>query len=124
LDAAIVTALTNPAPEIRAAAAEVLVRRGSAAQRGDVRKLLKDNDNQVRLRAALVLAEVRDTEAVPVLMNLVGELPTEQASQADSMLREVAGGVVPAVEFGTDAAAHKKAREGWEAWWKGIDDKA
>ena len=124
LDKAIVAALTSPTPEVRGTAVEVLVRRGAAAHLADVRKLLKDNDNNVRLRTALVLAEMRDTEAVPVLMNLVGELPTEQASQADSMLREMAGGLVPAIEFGADAVAHKKAREGWEAWWKGIDDKA
>lgn len=124
LDKAVVAALTSTAPESRAAAAEIVARRGGLAHLADVRKLLKDNDNTVRLRAAIALGEMRDPEAVPVLVNLVGELPTEQASLADSMLRDVAGALVPNVEFGTDAAAHKKAREGWEAWWKGIDDKA
>jgi HEAT repeat protein len=124
LDASIVAGLENSAPEIRAAAAEVVGRRAIAGHKPALRKLLKDKDNTVRLRTALVLAELRDAEAFTGLMDLVGELPTEQATLADSMLREVAGGLVPAIELGTDAAGHKKARDGWQAWWKGIDDKA
>lgn len=124
IDKVVLDALGNSAPEIRSAAIEVVARRAGVAHLPELKKLLNDKDNGVRLRAAVALTELRENEAVPVLINLVGELPTEQAAQADTALREMAGALVPSVEFGNDAAGHKKAREGWDAWWKGLDDKA
>ena len=86
----LVTALDDKLALRRSVAAEALALGGALDQRAAVRKLLKDTDGSVKLRVALALATARDREAVPVLIDLMGELPFEKG---------VASRIVPA-QFG------------------------
>ena len=115
---ALVQALADKLSLRRAASAEALVRSGGAAERVAVRKLLKDPDATVRLRTAVALASAREKEALPVLIDLLGELPAEQTWPAVDCLHLAAGDKAPTVEQGTDAAGKKKYRDAWAAWWK------
>lgn len=69
VDPALVRALDDPLPARRALAAEVLAKAGGAEQRLAVRKLLRDADPTVRLRAAFALAAAN--EPVSILSEVV-----------------------------------------------------
>jgi HEAT repeat protein len=120
---AVVKALEDKSPLRRAAAAEALTFAGAADQRHAVRKLLKDADQNVRLRAALALSSSQDKEAIPTLIALLTELPPVPAGQAEYQLRLLAGDGAPEASAGDDAASRKKTRDAWEAWWKKSGDK-
>jgi hypothetical protein len=66
----------------------------------------------------------REREAVPVLIELLPDLPPEQGYEAEDVLLALAGESAPAVTLGKDAEARKKARDAWAAWWKKTGDKA
>jgi HEAT repeat protein len=117
-DPAIVKALDDKLAVRRGVAAEALALGGAADQRDAVRKLLKDSDSSVKLRVALALATARDRDAVPVLIDLMGELPFDKGVQAETFLRAAAGEQGPNVYLGTDDASRKKTKEAWLAWWK------
>jgi HEAT repeat protein len=117
-DPSLVKALGDKLAVRRGVAAEALALGGALDQRPAVRKLLKDADADVKLRVALALATSRDREAVPVLIDLMGELPFEKGMQAETFLRDVAGERGPNVYLGTDADSRKKAKAAWLAWWK------
>ncbi len=117
-DPAIVAALDDKLPVRRGVAGEALALGGALEQRAAVRKLLKDPDSSVRLRVALGLATARDRDAVPVLIDLMAELPFDKGVQAESFLRTVAGEGGPNVYLGTDNDSRKKTKEAWLAWWK------
>src|SRR5262245_23174656 len=55
----------------------------SPAGRPDVRKALGDPDPQVRLKAALALAEQPDEAVIGVLIDLLAELPAPQRRLAE-----------------------------------------
>jgi HEAT repeat protein len=115
---AVVKALDDSLTVRRTAAAEALCRAGAMDQRPAVRKLLKDRDATVRLEVALALAEVKDKESIPVLINLIGELPPEQTWPAEEVLLRLAGEQTPALVPGTDEASRRKNRDAWSAWWQ------
>jgi HEAT repeat protein len=80
------------------------------------RDLLRDPSSAVRLRAALALAESNDAEAVPVLIDLLAELPSEQRRPVEEFLTQLAEEWAPAVEFkGEDEIARKIRRDAWAA---------
>jgi hypothetical protein len=83
-----------------------------------VRKLLADPDAEVRLRTALGLAVLREKDAVPVLVNLLTELPIDLAYEAEEFLTRVAGDKGPEAPLTSDVAARVKTRDAWSAWWK------
>jgi HEAT repeat protein len=118
LDPALVQALDDKAPARRAVAAEAICRSGSAEDRQGVRRLLKDADPALRLRAGLALAGTGDREAVPVLIALLGDLPQDQGIQVEDYLRLAAGEQAPTVALGTDAGERQKCRDAWAAWWR------
>jgi HEAT repeat protein len=64
VDPALVRALDDPLPARRALAAEVLAKAGGAEQRSAVRKLLRDADPNVRLRAAFALAAANEAVSI------------------------------------------------------------
>src|SRR5262245_44855333 len=64
-----------------------------------VRKLLHDPAPDVRLRTALELAEAHDAEAIPVLIDLLADLPAEKRRGAEEFLQQLAGEWVPAMSF-------------------------
>ena len=117
-DPAALKALSDPLPVRRIAAAEALVDAGTVSELPAVRKLLKDADGQVRLSVALALAFAQDREAVPVLIELVAELPRTKAWEAEDVLHFLAGDKAPPRLKSDTAAARKELREAWQAWWK------
>ncbi len=116
--AALVSALSDREPRRRAAAAEILAPVGKEEVRTAVRKLLADPEPAVRLRAAVALGCTADRQAVPVLIELVGELPPGQRWQAEEILHRLAGAAAPPPKPGAGAAAREPDREAWRAWWK------
>jgi HEAT repeat protein len=120
-DPAMARALADPSPARRAAAADALGDADDAEVRAAVRKLLADRDPGVRLRAALALAYARDRAAVPVLIDLLAELPADKAAPAEEYLGRLAGdrpAAAPGPMPRADAPDPRRAlRDAWAAWW-------
>jgi HEAT repeats/PQQ-like domain len=114
----LLAALSDRQPQRRAVAVEVLCRAGLAARSPEVRRLLKDSDSQVRLRAALALAAAHERDALPVLIDLLTELSQTGAWQAEDLLLRVAGEQAPLIDLGHDEAARRQCRDAWLAWWR------
>src|SRR5262249_44687245 len=70
------------------------------------------------LHVAVALTYVRDKEAVPVLIDTTADLSGEQTREAQELLRLLAGARAPRAVPGGEAAARKKYRDDWHAWWK------
>src|SRR5205823_222544 len=87
----LVRALKDDVPLRRAVAADVICRAGDADQRKAARDLLRDPRVSVRYRVALGLARRSDAEAVPVLIDLLADLPAEQRGRCEEFLTELAG---------------------------------
>jgi hypothetical protein len=121
---ALVRALADGSVLVRAAAAEALVKGAAAECRPSVRKLLADGDPSVRLRVAVALAAVQERAAVPVLIDLLAVLPADQSEPALTALNQLAGDQAPTLSPGADAAARRKCRDAWAAWWKANEAKA
>lgn len=115
---ALVAALTDAVEVRRAVAAEAFCRAGIAEVLPAVRQLLKDEAPEVRLRVALALAGQREKAAIPVLIDLLAELPPEQAYQAEDFLYRLAEEQAPTAVPGTEDSARRKRRDGWAAWWQ------
>ncbi|HWG41678.1 MAG TPA: HEAT repeat domain-containing protein [Gemmataceae bacterium] len=112
-------ALDDPQPLVRATAAEALIHGGGTEGRSAVHKLLKDPSAPiVRLRVALALARAKERDAVPVLIDLLTVLPTEQMSQVEETLHQLAANSAPEVSAGEKPEEKKKCRDAWVAWWK------
>jgi hypothetical protein len=118
-DPALVAALTDKVPVRRAAAAGALCRANVADQKPAVRKLLQDPDREVRLCVAVALAYAKERDAVPVIIDLLPQLPPARAWEAEEILLRLAeAGKPPAPSLGGDEASRRKARDAWAAWWK------
>jgi HEAT repeat protein len=100
----------------RAAAATALCRGGLADHLPGLRRALKDKDPLVRLKIALALADVRESEAIPVLAALVGELPAEYATVAEDYLYRIARDTAPK-EMPTGDDGRAKRATLWATWW-------
>src|SRR5262245_49831785 len=125
-DAKVVPALVRALEEklpIRRLAAGVAIA-SIAEQRPAARKLLRDPDPEVRLRVALALAASKDKEAIPVLIDILAELPRDQADPALDALLQIAGDKAPEPVAGADDKSRKKQRDAWLAWWKANSDTA
>src|SRR5262245_20279054 len=112
-DKAVIAALTDKLPQRRAAAALALCRGCGSDQHKTVRPLLQDADLSIRLQAGLALAEAQDKEAIPVLINLLGELPLNQAWQAEDLLCRMAREQAPKTSLGMSDDSQKKCRDIW-----------
>jgi HEAT repeat protein len=117
-ESALLKALGDPAPVRRAAAAEALARGGGLSVRPAVKKLLADMDPGVRQSAGVALTIAGEKEAVPVLIAMLGELPSAQTWPAQDILHQLAGDKAPAQVTGEKPEDRKKYRDAWEAWWK------
>jgi HEAT repeat protein len=122
-DPAVLKALDDGIPARRAAAAEALCHRGKVRMAPRVRRLLKDADPGVRLRVALLLADLREDAAMPVLIASVAAAP-ELAAQADDYLRRLAGPQAPPATPGPSAAVRQLCRDAWTGWWQAADGRA
>jgi HEAT repeat protein len=114
----ILKALEDKQKEKRAAAAEVLCRANVKDQFPAVRKLLKDKEAIVRLRAALGLIPHKETAAVPILIETFKHLDEKDAWQGENLLFDLAGEDAPTVALGDTAESRTKCAEEWAAWWK------
>jgi hypothetical protein len=115
---ALMKALTAAEPRRRGIAGATLARAKVAEARDGIRKLLSDPNPEVRLRIGLALAGTREKQSIPVLIDLLGQLPAEQVWPVEDLLHRMAGEKGPAVSLGTDAASKRKCRDAWAAWWR------
>lgn len=121
-DRELLRALADPLAVRRAAAGVALCRAVPPDQVPAVRKLLRDPAPGVRLRTALALAEANDAEAIPVLIDLLAELPSEQCKRIEAFLQKLAGEWAPALNFASeDEIGRKIRRDAWAAWWRNVD---
>jgi HEAT repeat protein len=118
LDEVLIASLDDKIAAHRAAAAEALCQAGLAAKVPAVKKRLRDEDVQVRLRTARALTLAHDKEAIPVLIELLTELPAAKAWEAEDLLERLAGEQAPPVLLGHDEAARRRCQEAWASWWK------
>lgn len=117
-DPALVAALADKESIRRSVAAEALCRGGGPAVRADVKKLLADADPMVRQTAAAALTLAGEKDAVPVLIDLLGELTGAQAWASQDLLLQLAGDKAPPGVPGDKPEDRKKYRDAWAAWWK------
>jgi hypothetical protein len=121
-NAVFLRSLASPIPARRTAAAVTLCRWGGLAYSPAVRPLLHDRDPSVRLPVARELAGVGDRHAVPVLIDLMAQLPFEQAEQVEELLYRLAGPQAPLAPLGRDATGRQKNRDAWQLWWRNHGD--
>jgi HEAT repeat protein len=96
-----------------------------AEHSSDLRKQLKDPSPTVRKQAALTLAEANDAEAIPVLIELLAELPAEERRSVEVFLTKLAGECTPVGQLRSeDKIARKIYRDAWMAWWRDTDGRA
>lgn len=120
---ALMHALTDDVPIRRGFCARVLCQIGGKTERAAVRSLLKDAKPSVRMLAALSLTELHETEAMPVLIDLIAELAPEGRKRVEEYLSELAGEWSVKTPQGGDAVSGRLRRELWSAWWRTLDDK-
>src|SRR5262249_41221623 len=89
-DPAMLNGLSSSHPGVRAGAGEALARGGDAEARAAVRKLLTDDNMEVRIRAAMALAP-KDAEVIPVLIEMMVKVGEQRASQIHEFLAPLAG---------------------------------
>jgi outer membrane protein assembly factor BamB len=80
--------------------------------------MLQDGDAGVRLRTALALFDAHDREAIPVLINLLVELPREQVWRAEDPLYLAAGDKAPTGSPGADEVSRRDYKKQWNQWWQ------
>src|SRR5262249_58292811 len=108
---AVVRALKDRVPLRRALAATALCCQEQPEQWPAVRQLLQDPKPLVRLRAGLALAEVQDAQAIPVLIDLLAELPPEQRKEIEAVLIPLAGDWAPGAVTRDDEIARRIRRD-------------
>jgi HEAT repeat protein len=121
-DPALIKALEDKAPARRQAAGLALCSGPLADNMDNIRKTLKDKDLTVRLRVAMALAMSREVEGVPVVIELVGELPGEGSGMAEEFLLSLAKEDGPKDLPEGEDNRKKRAKE-WEKWWDAKKDK-
>src|ERR1019366_9413040 len=105
-DAHLISALTDRSALRRAVAAEAVARSAYDDHKTGLRKLLQDADPFVRYRTARALAFAKDRGALPVLIDALTELPTNDVWQAEDFLLRLAGQAPPPLEaMGNDKDA-------------------
>jgi HEAT repeat protein len=119
LEPALSDALADALPARRGAAGYVLGYVGTSEQQVGLRRLLDDPDPPVRLRAVQGLLAAQDREAVPRLIDLLGELPPASLWRAEELLCRLAGETAPAdAVAGAAPAVRQKAVQAWQKWWQ------
>jgi hypothetical protein len=122
-DPDLLAALADSLALRRAAAAEALCRAGAREPLAAIRKLLHDPEPAVRLQVALALAPQKEKDAIPVLIDLLGQLSSDQTWPAEEILLRLAGDKAPDASLGADKESQEKCRRAWAAWWKENGDK-
>lgn len=120
-DSALLKSLADAVPIRRSVAASVLCKIGGGAGRDAVRPLLKDAKPSVRMQAALSLTELHETEAMPVLIDVIAVLPPEGRKRVEEYLAELAGEWAVKTPQGSDDLSAHLRRELWSTWWRTLD---
>jgi RNA polymerase sigma factor (sigma-70 family) len=116
---------TIPVPATAAVVEPAQADKASAAEEGVDRKLLSDPDPQVRLKAALRLAEPLDEEAINVLIELLAVLPAPERRRVEQALQQVAEEWSPNPALaGDDEISRRILRDAWAGWWRNADGQA
>lgn len=103
----------------RAAAAFVLGKVGTREHQPGLRKLLEDPALNVRLRTAQGLLAAKDKDAVPVLIQLLADLPGHILWQVEEQLYRLAGEKGPTEAVGDGTGGQRaKAVKAWTQWWQ------
>jgi HEAT repeat protein len=91
----------------------------------ELRKQLKAPSATVRRQAALKMAEANDADAIPVLIDLLVELPASERRAVEEFLTKLAGEWAPLGQLPSeDRIAHKIRRDAWMVWWRSTDGPA
>src|SRR5262249_44724839 len=116
---ALLKALADSAPLQRLFAGEALANAGVILP--EVRRLLDDPDPRVRLALALALFRHKEKQAVPVLIDLLGDVPAADSGRIEEVLFRLAGSDAPSIALGTPAPP-EHLRERWKTWWQANKD--
>lgn len=123
VDPALANAVFASEKNIRALAARALGKIGTAKEIAPLAKLLSDDQAVVRLAAAQGLLSAQDIRAVPVLIGLLDELPSDRIWHVEETLFRLAGTDAPTVTVGQgDKKARTAALKAWANWWKKQKD--
>jgi HEAT repeat protein len=117
-DPALLAALKGPRGFSRAAAARALCKAGGNSSWKIVRPLLTDAAPAVRLQAALALADARDSQAIPVLIECLSDAPAPLGAKAEEYLASLAGDWTVHGPNGGDLVSRALRREVWATWWQ------
>lgn len=102
----------------RAAAAYVLGRVGTRDHLPGMRKLLEDPIPTVRLRSVQGLLAAKDKTAVPKLIALLNDAPTQALWQVEEMLHRLAGDKGPPESVAEGTPEKRQiAAKAWDKWW-------
>ena len=113
----LVTSLNDPIAVKRAAAGEALVRANVVNEIPNVKKLLADKNVSVRLRVCMAMIPLKDRAIVPVMIDLMGELPASDLWPVEESLQKIAGDKAPTVSLGNDDLSKKTRRDAWSKWY-------
>jgi hypothetical protein len=70
----------------------------------------------VGLSVAVALSRQQQKAALPVLVDLLADLPREQLGPAEEVLVRLAGEKAPSVSLGTNESTRKACRDAWARW--------
>jgi HEAT repeat protein len=113
-------AITDPAPERRAVAAQLLSGSKDPACQKQLRSALTDSDSRVRFHVAMHLLSKSERAAVPTLIDIVKDgVHPMHWQQAEEALYELGGDIAPRIEIGEGGPDERKqAAEQWKKWWQ------
>ncbi len=117
-DPALLAALKGSRGFSRAAAARALCKAGGNSSWKIVRPLLTDADPAIRLQAALALADARDSQAIPVLIECLSDAPAPLTAKVEAYLASLAGDWTVHGPPGNDLVSRELRREVWATWWQ------
>jgi HEAT repeat protein len=120
---ALLGALESAEAGRRAEAGVILARANLADTRPAVRRLLNDEDAAVRLRVGRALVKTKDRDAIPVLIELFGDLTGDDRWELEELLERIAGADAPALPRDDNGATRRRRLAAWRAWWQVHGDK-
>ncbi len=117
-DPGLLAALNGSRGFSRAAAARALCKAGGNSSWKIVRPLLTDADPAIRFQAALALADARDSQAIPVLIECLSDAPAPLAAKVEEYLANLAGDWTVHGPRGSDLVSRELRRALWATWWQ------